>query len=424
MTVPPQYQPFPDDEPDEEAVQTPGDRFPAPPPWGGGSAGTAAPPGPYMPSRAGYPPPETAAGRGREPQAAEAGGSPEQSIEPRDSDEVLAGRIGILGPTGCGKTTFLGAIRVALEQRQAGLILGADEESRRFLAEAADRLMRQGIFFNSTRGLSPNYSFQIRIQRKNMLVSTPWRHKRVAKTALVSLDVLDAPGGMFRTDVRDAEPSDPNGRQPSSYSTADRERLAAHLAASRSLILLVDPVREATENDSYDYFQQIILEIAARARFRKNELHLPHHLAVCVTKFDHPLVYNTVDQHGLHIEWRGEQECPWAPPSTAREYFDVLCEEARPNTLPGDLNSTRRLRDIIRQYFSPERTRFFLTSAVGFRTDPRTGRFMSTAPENVTYQRYEGGDREWLLGTARPVNVLEPLMWLVQQQFKDQEKGR
>ncbi|RFS82240.1 hypothetical protein D0T12_28825 [Actinomadura spongiicola] len=450
MSVPPQYQNFPDDDADDdEPVQTPGSRYAQPPvdtapgvgAPGPGAPGSGAPrPGPPRPGppRPGAPGPgrpdgggaSPGGGRSRgtgtatDPGASRNGtdGAAEPDAEEADADDTVAGRIGIIGPPGSGKTTFLGAIRVALEEREAGLIWGTDAQSRKFLTEASDRLHRQRVFPNATVSLPPNLSFRLRVQRKNVRVTTKWkRRRRVTRTAMVSLDVLDAPGGIYGGHTPEAvpEPGGPPRQSAASYSTADLERLAEHLAASSGLVLLLDPVRETNMNDSYDYLQHIIVEIAARARFRRNDPHLPHYLAVCVTKFDHPHVYNAVNRQGLYVEPRGEYEFPHAPSSTAREYFDLLCEEQRPDTALGDTNSTRQLRNVIRQYFSPQRTRFFLTSAVGFRVDPRTRRFLPTAPENVSYQEFDGKVGQWILGTAHPVNVLEPLMWLVQQQFKD-----
>ncbi|RKS79640.1 hypothetical protein BZB76_1115 [Actinomadura pelletieri DSM 43383] len=432
MSVPPQHQHYPDDDADDdEPVQTPGSRY-APPPGapapgpgapgpgapGTGAPGTGAPrPGPPRP---GAPGPGRPDAGGAHPGGANGAGEP--GAEEADADDTVTGRIGIIGPTGSGKTTFLGAIRVALEEREAGLIWGTDAESRKFLTEASDRLHRQRVFPNATRSLPPNLSFKLRIQRRNVRVTTKWkRRRRVTRTAMVSLDVLDAPGGMYGGQTPDAvpQPGEPATQSAMLYSDADLKRLAEHVAASSGLILLLDPVRETNMNDSYDYLQYIIVEIAARARFRRNDPHLPHHLAVCITKFDHPHVYNAVNRQGLYLEPRGEYEFPYAPSETAREYFDLLCEEQRSDTGMGDTNSTRQLRNVIRQYFSPRRTRFFLTSAVGFRVDPRTRRFLPTAPENVSYQEFDGKVGQWILGTAHPVNVLEPLMWLVQQQFKD-----
>jgi hypothetical protein len=62
----------------------------------------------------------------------------------------------------------------------------------------------------------------------------------------------------------------------------------------------------------------------------------------------------------------------------------------------------------LRQYFYPDRVRYFITSAVGFYVGP-SGEFREEDYQNVVPT--DGGGRA-IRGQIHPVNVAEPLLWL------------
>jgi len=374
------------------------------------------------------PAPETTTGSGPA-----AGPGAADAAAPRGAPggvHLAEGRLGLLGPPASGKSTFLAALRIAVEQGAPGWMLyGEDDDSNRFLKESTDRLRRQRVFPSATANLMPNMRFVLRGPR-HVVRRRGLRSRREKEVAAVVLDVLDAPGGLYGGHAPEAvpEPSEdgtglgsgaaaPKGA--ASFSTGEQARLASHLANSAGLILLVDPVGEESENDAYDHFQSVVLEIAKGSALLSRDEFLPQYLAVCLTKFDHPHVYGKARELGLVSEMSGTPGFPYVPERMAKEYFTELCEGPRPGK-GWSSSSARQLRNAIRQHFSPRRTRFFMTSAVGFHLDPVTGLFRSSDPMNVSYESAtDGGSRPWITGDVRPVNVLEPVLWLAATQVRN-----
>ena len=71
----------------------------------------------------------------------------------------------------------------------------------------------------------------------------------------------------------------------------------------------------------------------------------------------------------------------------------------------------------IRSHFGESRTRYFVTSAIGFYRDPVENRFQPEDYLNIAEQSdggdgLAGEDRFRIRGDVAPINVLEPVMWL------------
>ena len=105
---------------------------------------------------------------------------------------------------------------------------------------------------------------------------------------------------------------------------------------------------------------------------------LPHHVAVCVTKFDEPRVLATARRMGVVTT---DPEDPYGFPRVrdgdARRVFAKLCN--------GDGEMVLNTMD---RTFRRDRVRYFVTSAIGFPADP---------------------------GPVNPINVAEPVLWLAEQ---------
>ncbi|WP_131743273.1 hypothetical protein [Actinomadura roseirufa] len=331
-----------------------------------------------------------------------------------------SGRIGMWGAPGSGKTTFLAALGIAVNRARSDWILyGDNDESNDFLTRSTHKLMYERRFPEATLHLSPNLRWVLRGQRE---VSEP-RRMRSARTrevvASVGLDLLDAPGGAFAGDRRAYVPlnvhyggDDPKtpheggpagGAQPE---MSDEERLFAHLGACRGLILLFDPTRERTRRNTYDYFHRTVLQVARRSAEHSPDRYLPQHLAVCITKFDHPQVYHPARRLGYIDQTLTPEQFPTVPDDLAKDLFSELCESSREG-------GAKLFRDGIETYFNPERTRYFMTSAVGFYLDPDVGRFQPAQPWNAVEETDEQGrTTQHIYGDVRPINVLEPVIWL------------
>lgn len=99
---------------------------------------------------------------------------------------------------------------------------------------------------------------------------------------------------------------------------------------------------------------------------------VPHPLAVCVTKYDEPDVLAEARAAGV-LAVDDEGGTPTVPIDFAERFFDHLC----------DTGGRAAVREAIKRHFAPESVRYFTTSSIGFHHDP-----------------------------VRPVNVLEPLLWV------------
>jgi hypothetical protein len=67
---------------------------------------------------------------------------------------------------------------------------------------------------------------------------------------------------------------------------------------------------------------------------------------------------------------------------------------------------------LLEQYFHADRISYFVTSAVGFMVSRRTRMFDVQDTENV--YRIESGE-SLVRGPVNPINVVEPILWLVEQ---------
>lgn len=140
------------------------------------------------------------------------------------------------------------------------------------------------------------------------------------------------------------------------------------------------------------------LEVLCRGGSGQGGWRLPHRLAVCVAKLDEPEVLAAARRAGLLTTVAGPtgHPVPAVRPADAERFFDHLCD----NALDG---GGALIRHAIKRYFRPERVRYFTTSSIGFYHDGR--------PDDL-YNMTTGGPGPLLRGNIRPVNVLEPLLWL------------
>ncbi|PRX66977.1 hypothetical protein B0I32_105417 [Nonomuraea fuscirosea] len=326
------------------------------------------------------------------------------------------GRIGLWGAPQSGKTTFLAALRVAVDQGESDWWLhGSNDASTDFLTDMTHQLITLRQFPAATLNLPPNLQWVFRGEREVRRRTRFGLTRTEREVTAIMLDLLDAPGGMYRGDSRrsNAAPSgrvqfhDDDGADAGDgrKDLSEEERLIDHLVSCDGLIYLFDPTRERSRRDSYDYFQRTVMQLAQRAAGRSRDRFLPHHLAVCITKFDHPYVYEPAHRLGYADNTTKDEGFPTVPDALAAELFSVLCAS--------DVQNSAVLLDKgIRTSFSPDRTRYFMTSAVGFYLDPKVRRFQPAQPWNVVEETGPEGDTTRILGGVHPINVIEPLVWL------------
>ncbi|MDQ2810688.1 MAG: ATP-binding protein [Actinomycetota bacterium] len=300
----------------------------------------------------------------------------------------------ILGPPYSGKTTFLAAFSIALNRKETGWnVVGGDEASEQALIGLTTGLTRQRKFPAATAGIE-NYRWLLNGQiprARRSLFRSQGHHDPVQ----ICLDLADVSGELAEPDLL-------------GYSA--RRDLIELLARSRGIIYAFDPTREFEEGDAFDSTFSPLVQLA-RLEAGTSGLpggRLPHYVAVCVTKFDETRVFKTAKQlNALTVASDDPLGFPRVADKDAREFFRRLCHLSSSGNAEMVLN-------VLEQYFAPERVRYFVTSAIGFYTDPDTGRFNSEDPQNYVPDD-QGPNLLLIRGPVHPVNVAEPLLWLARQ---------
>jgi energy-coupling factor transporter ATP-binding protein EcfA2 len=298
--------------------------------------------------------------------------------------------IAMLGATGSGKSTFLGALQIALlKQHGDWRVWCRDPASRRALVEMNTALTSEGKFPLTTMGIDIfDWILSGKMERAER--SGRFSNRSLEENVELSLKLTDPTGELSRPDQA--------GLQP-------REQLVEHVAKSRGILYMFDPIREFNRGDAYDKTYSLLMDlIAAVAEDPDFDGRLPHHVAVCVTKLDEPRVFKTAESLGMLV-WDEHDPLgfPRVHDSDARALMHSLCKVSRNGS--GEV-----VPQLLEQYFRPERISYFVTSAVGFMINKRTRMFDVQDTENV--YRIESGE-SLVRGPVNPINVVEPILWLV-----------
>jgi hypothetical protein len=308
--------------------------------------------------------------------------------------------ITLLGAPTSGKTTFLAALSIALTRKQHGdeqgwNVVGADTASRRALVTLTMALADSHTFPPATALAIHRYRW--------LLVGPVWRTvprrwlgtKRVMQPVQIGLDLADASGEL-------ASPDQESQGGP-------RKDLIDNLVDSRGIVFLFDPISEAERGDAFKYIYSVLAELAERMVSEQKFADgvLPHHVAVCVSKFDDVRVLTTAEKLDMIVAEPGDDYgFPRVVSEDAREFFVQLCRIL--NTGDAEL-----VLNTIEQYFRKDRIRYFVTSAIGFYVNPRDNVYDPEDMQNLL----EGTNPQdaKIRGSVHPINVVEPLMWLAGQ---------
>ncbi|MFD4444773.1 hypothetical protein ACFWPK_33840 [Nocardia sp. NPDC058519] len=338
-------------------------------------------------------------------------------------------RLGLWGPPGSGKTTYLAALNLAaLRSKLPGnwTMNGADPTASEFITESTKQLVELKTFPAAT---ERHRSMMFKFTGERAVAAPPapkptWRFRGVPAPVQVPsverdqfyLDVLDVPGVDFehesRTDRLDDDLLDLEYSDDGPIDAIDsadeydapggnREKLLDHLQQCQGIVYLFDPDRDARQGDSFSYFHPVLEQLAARVMESSyTGSRLPHRVAVCITKFDDPTVYKAAYVGGFSSRDANPPFAPVVRNGQAREFFHRLC---RSNHSNADL-----VYEGLTKYFDDKNIEFFVTSAVGFHAPD--GLFRSQDPFNVKRDPVDGRAR--IRGKVHPINVLEPLIWL------------
>lgn len=302
--------------------------------------------------------------------------------------------IAMLGATGSGKSTFLGALQIAfLEQAKEWRVWCRDPASRMALVRMNSALTSEGRFPLPTIGIDQfDWILGGKLERTEQAKKWYAGNRTYEESAEITLKLTDPSGELAR--------SDHIGLQP-------REQLVENLAKSRGILYMFDPIREFNRGDAYEKTYSLLMDlIAAVADAPDFDGRLPHHLAVCVTKLDEPRVYKTAESLDMLV--RDEHDplgFPRVHDTDARDLMHSLCRVSKNGT--GEV-----VPQLLEQYFHADRIRYFVTSSVGFMLNKRTRMFDPQDTANV--YRIESG-KSLVRGPVHPINVVEPVLWLVRK---------
>ena len=314
-------------------------------------------------------------------------------------------KIGLWGSPASGKTTYLAALRHAVGVGAAGYgswtIYPCNPQSKELMVRFTHTLVTERQFPPPT---FVGASVPLQWLFVGDLAKTQFDHRWLRRGTMESrflLDLIDVNGGAF------ADRPD----NPRVASEALR-----HLTDAEGLIFLFDPIRERERRDSSNYVNNTIAELSARYLNRGNaKPHLPHHVAVCVTKFDHPRVFQQARELGFVNN--GEDGMPRVLDEHAEQFFDALCSGDFWSELDeGNQASAMFVRQELRRVFDPKNIRYYVTSSIGFRQPPRWSPAADSRFDPRDFANYyEANGQTGIRGAIRPINVLEPLITLTQR---------
>ncbi|WP_344750251.1 trypsin-like serine peptidase [Streptosporangium vulgare] len=266
-------------------------------------------------------------------------------------------RVGLLGPAGSGKATFLAALNVATLRHDSDLsLLGADQAAAGQLVTLTNALVQERGFPPSNIVLDDT---ELTI-RGSLSSRGFWGMGRRETSVRLHLGVMDTSGG-------------------------PREDTTRWLAACDDLVYLFDPLRESEGDDAHGFFLSALPRLG---RDLDTTGRLPQRLAVCVTKFDDFRVLETAKRLRLLTT---DPEDPFRFPRVAnedaKELFQQLCRLS-----PG--GNTDMVPNAIARFFHEGRTRYFVTSSIGFYVNSKSGHFDMEDYQNLVSTRSgPAGDR-------------------------------
>jgi hypothetical protein len=307
--------------------------------------------------------------------------------------------ITMLGAPTSGKTTFLAALSIALarhksEHGQDWNVIGADTASTQALVDLTMALNHHHRFPAATALAIERYRWLL-VGQVLRDVRRGWLGKKQELEPIqIGLDLADASGELY---------------SPSQSSNESRKELIDNLEHSRGIVFLFDPISEFERSDAFYYVFSVLAELAERMvstpAFAGGSL--PHHVAVCISKFDEPRVIATAENLDVLITADDDRfGFPRVSSDESRDFFIELCEQL-------DVGDAELVPQTLEKYFQKDRIKYFVTSAIGFYVDPRTKKYDPQDPQNQLPN--QDRNKSQIRGSIHPINVVEPLMWLAGQ---------
>jgi hypothetical protein len=301
------------------------------------------------------------------------------------------------GPPSSGKTTFLLALDTALNRKKYGYTLAADDDAS------------EAVMIKATAGLSGRLRFPEGTQKIDYFQWTLYGTRQEKVTNGRSVQLVDVP---HRITLKLADPSGELALLEK-LTDPDRKRLIANLAESNAIIFMFDPIREFEKGDAFETTNGLLHQLKRQLASTDPNFNgkLPHHVAVCVTKFDEPRILDTAARlKALEFDQDDPHRFPRVDEYNARRLLTALCSVSGSGN--GDL-----MLNSLDQHFHESRIKFFVTSAVGFHVNPDTNMFDINDPQNLVKDRagLTNETQSRIRGPLHPINIVEPVLWLGEQ---------
>lgn len=315
-------------------------------------------------------------------------------------------RIGLWGGVHSGKTLFAGALQLAVNALGAkgnGLGLRTipmNVDARSHMMEAFGALGKNSdLPARTVNARDLRWTFSGKLHDPEMprpgLRALPWMRRSVQ----FELDLRDPPGIEYENDFEGEEINDSIRK----LMTAD------------GIIYLFDPIADGRDERFETLFLHTLSRLNANSTVEgKIDRYLPQRLAVCITKFDDHRVFNKAVSAGLVFsDMAGILRVPTGRYS--RQFFELMCEGS-------DDTEALHLLQAIQNNFRPKSVRYYVVSALGF-----SGEYGGACPPWPKLRRYPNvidtvGGHQGVREQARPVNVIEPLLYLVSQTRRDRAR--
>jgi hypothetical protein len=328
------------------------------------------------------------------PDAADHPAAPADAAPPPDPAQRQR-QIGIWGAPASGKSTFLSSLFIATTRATERVtVRGNDATSTAFLVTNTN--LMQNHEFPPPTVLRARLSWTLQIWVRNTARRSwrrLWRRRPREVPFDFNVEIQDAGGLDFG-----AEPLAPGRLDISGQPTED---IATYLRRCQGLLIIIDPLREREVGDAYRFFFGPLLRMA-----ESQPMPLQHYVAVCVTKFDHPRVFDFAQYYG-YLAYRIDDPefMPRVRPDEAEGFMRHLFQD--PYFQDHPTNEVEMIIGGLRQYFRPERVKYFISSAIGFYMAP-----MEPFSEENYMNVSDNATGPKIVGAVRPINVIEPLTWL------------
>ena len=294
--------------------------------------------------------------------------------------------LGLLGASGSGKTMYLAALDVATARAAGGWsIAGADERSEELLAAWTTSLVGDKRFPDAT-VLCMFEQFRWILAHPDGIRLGERQSQAGALSPEIELDLVDAAGEWG------------SAAAPPHVSNA----VIDHLTQCGGLLLLFDLLM-ADHGINHHYLQQYLQRLASRYNGAASPL--PHYVAVCVTKFDDPAVFQEAVLGGYTRTDGTTMSLPVVPDQQACSFFRDICSRYADAEL---------FMALLHLYFQPERIRYFVISSLGFYISPETMKFDISDFRNIVQNVNPGYSERRIRGDIYPVKTLDPILWIAE----------